>query len=177
MVDSTVRRSGSAVAILLLLISMHAAGCVRRRMTLRSSPAGATVYIDDQQIGTTPVSTSYVYYGTRKIQLVKDGYETLTVKQKFKPPWYQIAGVDFVTENLIPYEFRDERVVEFEMQPQPVVPATELLERAQQLRRATADGYTVAPPPTAPPSRDSNATDDPPNYPADGRPLPPPFEP
>ncbi len=136
------------LVLLLAAASTQTTGCVRRRMTIRSNPVGATVYIDDQQIGTTPVSTPYTYYGTRKIQLVKDGYETLTVKQKFKPPWYQIPPLDFFSENLVPYEFRDERIVDFEMTTQPVVPTQELLGRANQLRQATAAGYTVPVPPS-----------------------------
>ena len=32
-------------------------GCVRRRLTVRSNPPGALVYIDDRPIGKTPVST------------------------------------------------------------------------------------------------------------------------
>ena len=32
-------------------------GCVQRRMVVRSNPPGAVVYVDDYQIGTTPVAT------------------------------------------------------------------------------------------------------------------------
>ena len=35
------------------------AGCVQRRMTVRSNPPGALVYVDDYQIGTTPVSVEW----------------------------------------------------------------------------------------------------------------------
>jgi len=116
------------------------------------------------------VSTSYVYYGTREIQLVKDGYETLTVKEKFSAPWYQVAPIDFFTENLIPYEFRDERISEFELEPQRVVPVTELLDRAQQLRNSTQAGYAVPVPPTGtPPLGDRRAQDTylPPAFPSE----------
>jgi hypothetical protein len=40
-----------------LLTLLAVAGCVQRRMTIRSNPPGALVYVDDYQIGTTPVST------------------------------------------------------------------------------------------------------------------------
>jgi hypothetical protein len=68
-------------------LTVAACGCVQRRMTIRSDPPGALVYVDDYEIGNTPVSTDFVYYGTRKIRLVKDGYETLTVRQPFPVPW------------------------------------------------------------------------------------------
>jgi hypothetical protein len=109
-------------------------GCVRRRLTVRSNPPGALVYIDDQEIGTTPVSTPFTYYGTRKFRLVKDGYETITAHQRFPAPWYQIPPLDFFSENALPREVRDDRVVDFHLEPQRVVPAQELLTRADELR-------------------------------------------
>lgn len=124
---------------------------MRRRLTVRSNPPGALVYVDDQEIGTTPVSTSFVYYGTRKIRLVRDGYETVTVLQRIRPPWYQHAPLDFFSENLVPWDFRDERVLDFELVPQRVVPTEELLGRAENLRQSTRSGYVAPlPAPVAP---------------------------
>lgn len=119
-----------------VFIALPAIGCVQRRMTIRSNPPGALVYVDDYQIGTTPVSHDFVYYGTRKIRLVKDGYETLTVRQPFPVPWYEIFPLDFVTENLIPWEVRDERVVDLAMQPQASAPPDLVVARAEQVRLA-----------------------------------------
>jgi len=123
-------------AVLLTAVVLTASGCVQRRMTIRTNPPGAQVYIDDYDIGTTPVSTSFLYYGTRKIRLVKDGYETLTVDERISAPWYQYFPLDFVSENLWPGEIRDERVLDFQMAPQQMVPTELLLERAENLRAA-----------------------------------------
>jgi hypothetical protein len=106
------------------------------------------VYIDDQEIGTTPVSTRFVYYGTRKIRLVRDGYETLTVLERFRPPWYELPPLDFVSENIWPSELRDERILQFQLIPRKAVPRQELVERAENLRQGSREGY-VAPLPTA----------------------------
>ena len=118
-------------------------------MTIRSTPPGALVFVDDIEIGRTPVSADFTYYGTRKIQLIKDGYETLTVKQTFLPPWYEIPPFDFVSENLWPFEQRDERLVNFQLQPQQIVPDGKLLERAEDLRTRARYGYAVPLPPGA----------------------------
>jgi hypothetical protein len=122
------------MAIVCLATVVAGAGCVQRRMTIRSNPPGALVYVDDYQIGTTPVSTDFVYYGTRKIRLVKDGYETLTVRQPFPIPWYEIFPLDFVSENLWPGEIRDERVVDLAMMPAAATPPEEVVARAEQSR-------------------------------------------
>ena len=136
-------------AVVGLIGLMTFAGCVQRRMTIRSNPPGALVYVDDYQVGTTPVSTDFVYYGTRKIRLVKDGYETLTVRQPFPLPWYQVFPLDFVTENLWPGEIRDERVVDLAMMPTASTPPEEVVGRAEVARLAAGSGVP-APAPVQP---------------------------
>ena len=132
-----------------------ATGCVQRRVTIRSNPPGALVYIDNHAIGTTPVSHDFTYYRTGQIRLVKDGYETLSVLQPIRTPWYQWFGLDFVSENVIPWEIRDERVYSYQMAPQRIVPVEEFLGRGENLRAsATSDpraGSIPPLPPAAPP--------------------------
>jgi len=157
---------------------LSGAGCVQRRMTIKSNPPGALVYVDDYQIGTTPVSTDFIYYGTRKIRLVKDGYETLTVRQPIPLPWYQIFPLDFVTENIWPGEIRDERVVDLSMLPAASVAPEEVVARAQQLRAGNASLPPVPlPPPAAPrlvtPQPIPAAPLSPPGFVAPSKTLPP----
>jgi hypothetical protein len=115
-------------------------------MTIRSNPPGALVYVDDYHVGTTPVSTNFTYYGTRKIRLVKDGYETLTVMQPIATPWYEIPPLDFFTENLLPGELRDRRTLSYQLRPQTVVRTEQLLGRAEQLRARGQMPVALAPP-------------------------------
>jgi len=117
-------------------------------MTVRSNPPGAMVYIDDQEIGTTPVATDFVYYGTRKIKLIKDQFETMSTYHTIAPPWYQVPPFDFVTENLIGREIRDERILNFNLVPQRMVPTQELLGRADNLRNSSQLGFAVPRPAT-----------------------------
>ncbi len=133
------------------LLALTQSGCVRRRLTIRSNPPGALVYVDKYEIGVTPCSTSFLYYGTREIRLVKDGYETLVVNQEIPPPWYQIPPLDFFAENVVPQEIRDERVLTYTLLPQLVVPTNQLLDRAENLRRGVQSqaGPAAAVPPGA----------------------------
>ncbi len=139
-------RLGAAIwAVCGIVLCTALAGCVERRLTVRTNPPGALVYVDDYEIGTTPVSASFTYYGTRKIRLVKDGYETLTVMQWIPPPWYEFPPMDFVSENFVPGQIRDQRFLDFQLKPQAVVPSGELLARAEQLRRGVHVATGTAP--------------------------------
>ena len=115
------------IVLAAIVLSLGSSGCVQRRMTIRRNPPGARVYVDDYEIGDTPVSASFTYYGTRKIRLVKDGYETLTVMQKFPTPWYEIVPLDFLSENFVPGKVSDRRVLDYQLRPQMVVPTDQLL--------------------------------------------------
>lgn len=129
--------------LVLLLVLASATGCVRRRLTVRSNPPGALVYVDNQQIGTTPCSVDFTYYGTREIRLIKSGYETLTVNQPIPAPWYQIPPLDFVSDNFALHKIRDNRTVSFNLQPQMMLPVEEIIRRGEELRGRTVTGQVM----------------------------------
>ena len=114
-------------------------------MTVRTNPAGATVSIDNQVIGTTPAATSFVYYGTREFRIEKDGYRTETIRRRFNPPWYEYPDLDFIAETLWPGELRDERIVDVELVPQTIEPSENVISRADALRAQSQAGIITAP--------------------------------
>jgi hypothetical protein len=119
------------------LLAFQVTGCassMQRRMTIRSEPPGAMVMIEGEELGYTPVSMDFTYYGTREITLVLDGYETLTVMQKVPAPWYQHTPLEFVTDNFSPVKIRDRHDFTFTMQRQVIYSNQELLERGNGLR-------------------------------------------
>jgi hypothetical protein len=122
------------VAAGLLLLACSAQGCIHRRVTVRSDPPGALVLLEGEEIGYTPVSFDFTYYGTRELTLVKDGYETLTVMQKVPTPWYQVFPLDFVTDNFSLAKINDRHDFAYRLRPQVIVPTQELLDRASSLR-------------------------------------------
>src|SRR5215510_4455907 len=113
-------RALAAVLTSIVLVAGFASpgyAIVRRRLNVNSNPQGALVYVDNQQIGTTPCSVDFTYYGTREIRLIKPGFETLTVNQPIPAPWYQYTPIDFVAENLIATKVRDNRTVNYNLSP------------------------------------------------------------
>ena len=120
-----------------LLVSGMLSGCVERRFVITSNPPGATVYREGMQLGVTPVDDPFVYYGDREYILVLDGFDTLKVKQKVPPPWYQIPPLDFISENLWPFKIRDTRRPEpYLLQPLQSPNPNQVIDRAQQLRNS-----------------------------------------
>src|SRR5690606_12662551 len=132
-----------AVVVLLLLGILAPVGCVRRRLTIRSNPPGAMVYVDNQHVGFTPCSVDLTYYGTREIRLLKSGFETLTINQPIPTPWWQVPPLDFVSDNLVPTKIRDNRTVTYNLQPQLMMPVEEIIGRGHELRTRTQTGTVI----------------------------------
>ena len=124
----------------LLLIPLLQVGCVHRRVTINSNPQGALVRIDGKEIGYTPASVDYTWYGTREVQLVKDGYETQTQLIDIAPPWYQRFPLDFLSDNFLGTHVRDHRRFDLQMRPrQPDIPA-DMIQRGRSLRSEAVHG-------------------------------------
>ncbi|HEY1379097.1 MAG TPA: PEGA domain-containing protein [Gemmataceae bacterium] len=109
-------------------------GCVERRYVIESDPPGALVLVNGQPLGTTPVDGYFVYYGAYNFTLIKDGYQTKQVTQKITAPWFQVPGVDFVSENLYPGRIDDVRRFRYCLEPLVQVRTDELLQQAELLR-------------------------------------------
>ena len=114
-------------------VAMAVLGCVERRMTIRSNPPGALVYVDREELGVTPVSTAFVHYGTRRFKLVKEGYETLEAKERVYAPVYDYWMWELIVE-LFPYRFRDDREYSYNLKKREPVDPDELVERAWRMR-------------------------------------------
>ncbi|MBS0266352.1 MAG: PEGA domain-containing protein [Planctomycetes bacterium] len=119
---------------LLLLCACCSSGCMHRRLTIRSEPPGAAVMVDGVEVGYTPTSIDYTYYGTREITLTKEGYQTLTVPLKLSTPWYQCFPLDFVTDNFAMTKINDRREVNYALQRENIEPTENVENRANNLR-------------------------------------------
>ena len=130
------------------LIGFALIGCVERRMTIRTNvdnQGGALVYIDDQEVGYSPVSTGFTYYADRQVRLIKDGYETETLVQPIRSPWWDSLLVEFFTENIWPFTLRDDREFHYDLKPTVQVSTGEVIGRGQQLRSEAQQGAEVVP--------------------------------
>lgn len=122
------------MALMALVGAALCTGCVERRYTLRTDPPGALAIVNGEEIGQTPVSRSFWYYGDREITFLLDGYETKTIIQPVNAPWWDNIFTEFFTENAVPLNLRDEREYKFVLTPATTPRANDLRDRAEQLR-------------------------------------------
>ncbi len=116
------------------ILCVSVAGCVERDLTITSQPEGALVYISDIEVGRTPLTTEFTWYGDYDIILRLDGHETLKTHAKLSPRWYEIVPLDFFSQ-IAPWTYHDNRYLHFEMDT-AVMPSDEkLLESARSLRK------------------------------------------
>lgn len=118
----------------LCVASAGLTGCVERRYTIRTNPPGAIAIVNGEEIGPTPVSRSFTFYGDRKITLIADGYQTQQIMQPIKAPWWDNNITDFFSENVVPVTLRDERDFTYTLVPATVPKEQDLVNRGQQLR-------------------------------------------
>ena len=91
---------------------------VERTVTINSDPQGATVLVDNEEVGKTPYTFEFIHYGTRKITLMAPGYDTMDMLEPIKPPWYQWFPIDFFVDVVLPIKIRDNREFFYPLQPE-----------------------------------------------------------
>ena len=120
------------IAILVGLVAIG--GCVEREMTITSDPVGALVFISDKEIGRTPVTQSFLWYGDYEIRLSRQGYETINTHRNLRWPWYETVPLDLLSE-IAPWTYHDRRYLHFKLKKSGQVSEEELIRRAEKLRR------------------------------------------
>ena len=120
------------VSIGLALILM--AGCVERRLTINTEPQGARVILNDQEIGTSPVTVSFNWYGDYWVRLSKNGYEALDTHRKLKAPLHDYFPFDFIVGVLYPGRIVDAYEWTFALAPKEYPARDQLIENGGFLR-------------------------------------------
>jgi hypothetical protein len=134
--DRSLRR-GFITLALVVTAACSIVGCSRvdRSLQVTSNPPGALVYLNGQESGRTPMNKSFVWYGTYDVQLRKEGYKTLTTKEKVWAPWWQVPPIDFVAD-LLPFPLHDQHKKSYTLTPVTDSPedTADLLARGERLR-------------------------------------------
>jgi len=111
-------------------------GCVEQTLTVDSNPPGALVYLNDQEIGRTPLKRDFLWYGNYEVVVRTEGYETINTTADIEPPWWNNVPLDLLAA-LLPATLRDtDHHLTYTLKPAPShePEVTGLLSRAQEMR-------------------------------------------
>lgn len=119
-------------ALLLGTAVFSATGCIRRTLAITTEPSGALLWLNDREVGRTPVEVDFDHYGTYDVRLERDGYEPMMTSGKAKAPWWDTVGLDLIAE-AVPGTLTSR--IEWHYVMQPIDDDRErLIERARDLR-------------------------------------------
>ncbi len=123
--------SGFAAVVCLMVFL---AGCVERKLTIVTEPEQAVVWLNDEEIGVTPVTVNFNWYGDYNIRIEKPGYDILNTHQLLKRPAHDVFPLDFFAEVLWPGTIEDSYTWTFDLEPFQQASSAELIEQANQMR-------------------------------------------
>ncbi len=127
------RQKPQILLAIFMLVAALASGCVERRLTVYTEPEGAVVWLNDEEIGTSPVTVSFSWYGDYRVRIRKDGYETLSTNRELEAPMNDYFPFDFLAQ-LYPDRILDEYEWHFELQELDSPDREELMNQAERLR-------------------------------------------
>lgn len=110
-------------------------GCVERRLTVNTTPQGALIFLNDEEIGESPATVSFNWYGDYKVRVEKEGFETLNTHRELKAPWYDHFPFDFFAQIISSKRTVDLYKWTFELQPKQPIDRAELIEKARNLQQ------------------------------------------
>lgn len=130
-------RSVRVAGALCVGVTALADGCMQRSLEITSEPEGATVYLNDVEVGRTPLEVGFTYYGEYDVLLMKDGYEPLRTRADAVAPVYEHPPLDLAAEAM-PWGVRTRVPWHFVMTPLPATAEEKAAAEAALLDRARA---------------------------------------
>ena len=117
-----------------LIFSILLCGCVERELKINTKPEGALVILNDEEIGVSPVTVSFEWYGDYWVRIRKQGFETIDTHKELKGPWYDHFPFDFFAQIVNPNRIVDSYEWTFELSPSQQISRDELIQKAKELK-------------------------------------------
>lgn len=140
----TCRMTAPRAAACFLLVSAAAAlpGCLKRTIHVTTEPPGALVWLNDVEVGRTPLETDFTYYGVYSVRIRKEGFEPVATTRRAAMPVYEWPVVDLAAEAW-PQTIETNIRWHFELSPTPErtdpdAARRDAVERAKGMRDAAA---------------------------------------
>lgn len=129
------QRCNLSVLSAVLIQSVFFGGCVERQLTINTVPQEAVVVLNDEEIGTSPVTVAFNWYGDYSVRIRKQGYQTLNTHRKLKGPWYDKFPFDFFANLLNPRRIVDSYEWTFKLEEKKFPDRNQLIRNAQELKK------------------------------------------
>src|SRR5258706_7952660 len=116
-------------------LALLVSGCVEQTLSVDSNPPGALVFLNDQEVGRTPLTRDFKWYGDYDIQLRQEGYETLQTHQMLAAPAWNWVPLDLFAY-LVPVTLKDHKSLSYTLKPLDTTKdqPQELVQRAEDLK-------------------------------------------
>ena len=118
-----------------LIFSILSCGCVERELKINTKPEGALVILNDEEIGVSPVTVSFEWYGDYWVRIRKQGFETIDTHKELKGPWYDHFPFDFFAQIVNPNRIVDSYEWTFQLEPRKQISREELIQAAEKLEK------------------------------------------
>ena len=128
------RRYKGLFILTIIFAGLFLTGCVERKLTINTEPQGAIVTLNDEEIGTSPVTVGFQWYGDYNVSISKAGYETLKTNRELKAPLHDKFPFDFMAQCLNPKRIEDKYEWTFTLEEKKAVDRDELIKEAQKLK-------------------------------------------
>ena len=113
---------------------MFLSGCVERKLTIVTEPPAAIVWLNDEEIGTTPVTVNFNWYGDYNVRIEKPGHEIVNTHRLLERPAHDRFPLDFFAEVIWPGTIKDAYTWTFDLELYQQASAAELIEQSHQMR-------------------------------------------
>ncbi|MFM7260882.1 MAG: PEGA domain-containing protein [bacterium] len=100
----------------MLATSIVLGGCVERRVWIETDPPGALVWLNDTQVGRSPVGVSITHHGIYDVRIEKEGFEPLLTSADSEGPLWDTVPLDFFAE-ILPIDAKCEKGWKFTLSP------------------------------------------------------------
>lgn len=107
-------------------------GCVKRTLSITTTPPNALIWLNDREVGRSPLEVSFLYYGEYDIRIQHEETESLMTTRWVTAPWWDAPFVD-IAAGAIPIELTSSPSWHFDLQPKDNNLA-ELIHRANSFR-------------------------------------------
>lgn len=110
-------------------------GQVQRTIAVESDPPGALCWLNDNEVGRTPLTVPFTWYGTYGVRLELPGHEPLITKAKVAAPPYEWIPLDLAYETVVPGVHYDTHAFKFILKKSEPTDADALRKRAEGFRQ------------------------------------------